>query len=575
MSWFESVSQPGTRRPRVAFRARPQLEELESRTVPYTVTGNAWPNPQLISISFVPDGTILASGVGTYYTSNLFAAFNAKFGSAAVWENQILKAAQSWAQQTNINFTVVPDSGAPAGSGNYQQGDPSMGDIRIGGYNFGNPTLAGANQPPPVNNYSIAGDVTFNTGQTFNLGSTYDLYTVAAHEIGHALGLDHSTNPTAVMYGTYTGTKPALTVDDIAGIRSIYGGARADTVSNSTLATASNLTASIDPVALTAVLPNLNISSTSDVDCYTVTVPAGTSGIMTLTVQSSGLSLLSPKTSIYDGNQNLLVAVSVSGTTGATMTISLGIVSPGQQFYVKIQAAVGSAFGTGAYALTLNFGNGPAPTVPLPNTQVLNGNPLQGGGGMAETPSSDVFTVSLNTAGTTLTAVPLVVAPATGVPFVGTAAGQPQAVVAGVTLPLAATLPPAGPHDSPRTLPSGPGQGDAEASEWSGPAAVLPAEVPPAAPGVVEWAGPSAQVALPAPTSTATLPAQQQARDAVFAGAIRDETAGPAESGVWEDGLGLGRVALLSVGGLAAVAVADRTDRRERPDRLRRQSPRR
>ena len=35
-----------------------------------------------------------------------------------------------------------PTMGAPSGSGNYQQGDPGFGDIRIGGYNFGNSTLA-------------------------------------------------------------------------------------------------------------------------------------------------------------------------------------------------------------------------------------------------------------------------------------------------------------------------------------------------------------------------------------------------------------------------------------------------
>jgi hypothetical protein len=56
-----------------------------------------------------------------------------------------------------VNFVVVPDGGAPIGSSSYEQGDPSMGDIRVGGYNFGTNTLAAAYQPPPVNNYSIAG----------------------------------------------------------------------------------------------------------------------------------------------------------------------------------------------------------------------------------------------------------------------------------------------------------------------------------------------------------------------------------------------------------------------------------
>src|SRR5262245_44083165 len=87
---------PAARSPRRAG-ARPCLEELESRVVPYSVTGNAWPNPQLVTLSFVPDGTVLGSDVNGPITSNLFATFNAKFGSAATWENVILKAAQTWA----------------------------------------------------------------------------------------------------------------------------------------------------------------------------------------------------------------------------------------------------------------------------------------------------------------------------------------------------------------------------------------------------------------------------------------------------------------------------------------------
>src|SRR5271165_2605492 len=90
-------------------RARLTLEQLESRFAPAVVTGNAWPNPQLITISFVPDGTVLALGNGGQITSNLFATFNNIPGitSPSQWQNIILKAAQSWAVQTNINFALV------------------------------------------------------------------------------------------------------------------------------------------------------------------------------------------------------------------------------------------------------------------------------------------------------------------------------------------------------------------------------------------------------------------------------------------------------------------------------------
>ena len=67
-----------------------------------------------------------------------------------------------------------------------------MGDIRIGGYNFQSSTLASAYLPPPINNYSIAGDFQFNTGQVFNIGSTSDLFTVAAHELGRVTDPMHS-----------------------------------------------------------------------------------------------------------------------------------------------------------------------------------------------------------------------------------------------------------------------------------------------------------------------------------------------------------------------------------------------
>ena len=50
-----------------------------------------------------------------------------------------------------------------------------------------------------------------------------DLQTVATHEFGHVLGLDHSNDTTAVMYAYYTGARRELSADDIDGIRKHYG----------------------------------------------------------------------------------------------------------------------------------------------------------------------------------------------------------------------------------------------------------------------------------------------------------------------------------------------------------------
>jgi hypothetical protein len=72
------------------------VEALESRVVLYSASGNAWPNPAAITISFMPDGTNLGGA-----TSNLFSSFNSKPRLAGQWQAQVLKAAQAWAQQAN------------------------------------------------------------------------------------------------------------------------------------------------------------------------------------------------------------------------------------------------------------------------------------------------------------------------------------------------------------------------------------------------------------------------------------------------------------------------------------------
>lgn len=67
------------------------------------------------------------------------------------------------------------------------------------------------------------GDIFINDAISWQVGFGSDLYLVAAHEIGHSLGLDHSDDPAALMYPTSTELTTGIASDDVRGIQALYG----------------------------------------------------------------------------------------------------------------------------------------------------------------------------------------------------------------------------------------------------------------------------------------------------------------------------------------------------------------
>ena len=131
----------------------------------------------------------------------------------------IRQAFDLWAAQTALTFTETADSGAADivigwATGDHGDGDPFDGPGDV---------LAHASFPNPYDNSQVFlhfdDDERWVDSDTRNV----DLLTVAAHEIGHTLGLGHSGDPNALMFASYSGPQRFLSEDDIAGVQSLYG----------------------------------------------------------------------------------------------------------------------------------------------------------------------------------------------------------------------------------------------------------------------------------------------------------------------------------------------------------------
>jgi hypothetical protein len=228
----------------------------------------------VVTWSLMPDGTGLDPSAPSYIhdTSNLgslMSQIDAAYGAGA-FEGALTSAFAAWSSVANISFVKVEENAevpVPFSAAYASVGPNVIGDIRIGAFNVDGFSGAVGFAPHPNGGTTLEGDIIFNLNVAFQIASAAegmdhtiflnpsptdpgnkdffyhnDLEAQFVHELGHALGVGHSTVSTALMCGPVdfsfdgstcsyadpdkNGMIPLNRVpdaDDIAGIQFLYG----------------------------------------------------------------------------------------------------------------------------------------------------------------------------------------------------------------------------------------------------------------------------------------------------------------------------------------------------------------
>ena len=137
-----------------------------------------------------------------------------------VYRDVIRDAFQAWEDVADIDFVEISDG--------------SLTDIRLGWdvidgpFNVvGEAASRGSKTTSTLFSFTEA-EIRFDIAENWATDrdvarNEVGLYQVALHEIGHAIGLDHTNDPGTIMYVSDISDLPGLTAGDIEGVQAFYG----------------------------------------------------------------------------------------------------------------------------------------------------------------------------------------------------------------------------------------------------------------------------------------------------------------------------------------------------------------
>ncbi len=170
------------------------------------------------------------------------ASFPGSAGSTTAVRNRIAEAMDVWGTQGGADFRYVDGGNTTSLSWN----PPDTQNILQWHASTTNPAAVALAQTwvaPPDDTVECdirfygangTGPITWSSKPAGANPGEMDIAKIAIHELGHCLGLNHSADPTAIMFASTLDGSPAservLAPDDIAGLQAIYGVLTADLV---------------------------------------------------------------------------------------------------------------------------------------------------------------------------------------------------------------------------------------------------------------------------------------------------------------------------------------------------------
>lgn len=159
------------------------------------------------------DGPGLGSASLTYYIGEIPSEID-----EAQFRSGIEDALNVWASVADVTFEET----------NSPRRRDSI-DITFGSIDGAGGTLAQAYLPDDVTFGRLAGDIEFDSDESWEFGNARrgaatDIVLVAIHELGHSLGLEHTDNPASIMFPSVSpnATFQGLHQSDIDAILSLY-----------------------------------------------------------------------------------------------------------------------------------------------------------------------------------------------------------------------------------------------------------------------------------------------------------------------------------------------------------------